>query len=130
MKSINFFKDNFIYLLFTIYFFLGIFLVKDYGITVDEEFHRYSGLYWLNYIAEIAHLDNLKLEVTQKLNEISGHTLPNPKDFPFYGVTFDLPLAFLEIIFKIEDSRNIFLLRHYFNFFVFFISSISSFVEI
>ena len=81
MKSINFFKNNFIYLLFAIYFFLGIFLVKDYGITVDEEFHRYSGLYWLNYIAEITHLDNLQFEVTQKLNGISGHTLPNPKDF-------------------------------------------------
>ncbi len=128
MKSINFFKNNFIYLLFTIYFFLGIFLVKDYGITVDEEFHRYSGLYWLNYIAEITHLDNLQFEVTQKLNGISGHTLPNPKDFSFYGVTFDLPLAFLEIIFKIEDSRNIFLLRHYFNFFIFFISSIYFFL--
>ena len=81
MKSINFFKNNFIYLLFAIYFFLGIFLVKDYGITVDEEFHRYSGLYWLNYIAEITHLDNLQFEVTQKLNGISGHTLPLKRYF-------------------------------------------------
>ena len=54
-----------------------------------------------------------------KLNEIGGHTLPNPKNFPFYGVTFDLPLALIETLFNIQDSKNYFLLRHIANFSIF-----------
>jgi len=124
MKSNNFLKNNFYFFLFTIYFLIGIFIVKDYGISVDEEFHRYSGFYWLNYILEFTSFDNLKLEVNNKLMNIGGHTLPNPKNFPFYGVTFDLPLAFLETVFNIDGSRDYFLLRHYLNFCIFFLSSV------
>lgn len=125
MKSITFLKNNFYYFLFLTYFLTGIFIVKDYGISVDEEFHRYSGFYWLNYILEFTQFDNLKLTVSTKLNSIGGHTLPNPKNFPFYGVTFDLPLAFLETIFNINESKKYYLLRHYFNFLIFFIGSVS-----
>ena len=60
--------------LFTIYFLIGIFIVKDYGISVDEEFHRYSGFYWLNYILEFTSFDNLKLEVNNKLMNIGGRS--------------------------------------------------------
>ena len=38
------------------------------------------------------------------------------------GIVFDLPLALLELIFQVDDSREIFLLRHFFNFLLFFIS--------
>ena len=128
MKSNIFLKNYFYFFLFLTYFLISIFIVKDYGISVDEEFHRYSGFYWLNYILEFTQFDNLKLEVSTKLNSISGHTLPNPELFPFYGVTFDLPLAFLETIFNIDNSKNYFLLRHYFNFLIFFIGSIFFFL--
>ena len=128
MKSNIFLKNYFYFFLFLTYFLIGIFIVKDYGISVDEEFHRYSGFYWLNYILEFTQFNSLKLEVSTKLNSIGGHTLPNPKDFPFYGVTFDLPLAFLETIFNINNSKSYFLLRHYFNFLIFFTSSIFFFL--
>ena len=40
----------------TAYFFiiliLGASIYKDYGISVDEEFHRMIGFYWLKYIID------------------------------------------------------------------------------
>ena len=68
------------------------------------------------------------MEVSTKLNNISGSTLPNPKNYPFYGVTFDLPLALLETVFQINESKNYYLLRHYANFLIFFVSTIFFFL--
>ncbi len=124
MKS-NTFLNNKLYIFFFLtYFLVGIFIVQDFGISVDEEFHRFSGFYWLSYILEFTHFNDLKMEVSTKLNNISGSTLPNPKNYPFYGVTFDLPLALLETVFQINESKNYYLLRHYANFLIFFVSAI------
>ena len=43
-------SQKIIFLLFSTFFLVGLFTFKDYGISVDEEFHRSSGFYWLNYI--------------------------------------------------------------------------------
>ena len=124
MKAINFFKKKIFYFIFSIYFFIGISIVKDYGISIDEEFQRFSGFYWLCYVLEFLPFDSVKIDALNKLNDIQGLTLPNPKDFPFYGVVFDLPLAFLETILKIESSKSYFLMRHQATFVIFFISAI------
>ncbi len=124
MKAIDFFKKKIFYFIFFIYFFIGMSIVEDYGISIDEEFQRFSGFYWLCYVLEFLPFENVRAEALNKLNDIQGLTLPNPKDFPFYGVVFDLPLAFLETIFKIENSKSYFLLRHQATFIIFFISAI------
>ena len=124
MKAINFFKKKIFLFIFFIYFFIGISIVEDYGISIDEEFQRFSGFYWLSYVLEFLPFDNVRIDALNKLNNIQGLTLPNPKDFPFYGVVFDLPLAFLETILKIESSKSYFLLRHQATFIIFFISAI------
>lgn len=124
MKAIKFFKRYFIIFFFIIYFFLGFSIVGDYGISIDEEFQRYSGFYWLCYVLEFLPFDQLKSEALTKLHSIEGFTLPNPKDYPFYGVSFDLPLAFIETFFNINESKNYFMLRHQATFLVFFLSSI------
>ena len=54
--------------------------------------------------------------IALKLNQIGDFTLPSPKYHPYYGVIFDLPAAFLELIFKVEDSKDYFHLRHLLNF--------------
>ena len=120
MKAINFFKKKFFHFIFLIYFFIGISIVKDYGISIDEEFQRFSGFYWLCYVLEFLPFDSFRIEALNRLNEIQGLTLPNPKNFPFYGVVFDLPLAFLETILNIENSKNYFLMRHQATFVIFF----------
>ena len=116
----NVFLKYFSPVFFVIYFFIGLLIFNDYGITTDEEFQRFSGFYWLKYVLSFTTFDELKLLVDDKFNSISGFTLPNPVDFPFYGVIFDLPLALLETVLGIEQSKNYFLLRHYLNFIIFF----------
>ena len=123
VKSNNLFKNTF-YLLFLVFFSFGTLTFKDYGITTDEEFQRFSGFYWLNYILQYTPFETLKFEVLDRLNKIDGFTLPNPINHPYYGIIFDTPLAFLETILNIENKKNYFYLRHFFNFLIFFFSSI------
>ena len=33
---------------------------KDFGIHIEEKFHRMNGLYWLNYISQIFNFDKFK----------------------------------------------------------------------
>jgi len=124
LKSNNFFLKNIFYFLYLSFFTLGLFIFNDFGISIDEEFQRYSGFYWLNYVLEFTPFESLKLSVEGKLNEIEGFTLPNPRDYPFYGVIFDLPLALLETILKVSKPQNYFLLRHFFTFSIFFVSAL------
>jgi len=109
---------------FLIILIIGSFTFTDYGISIDEEFQRSSGYYWLSYVLDFTNLNELKIEVKNEYNNIKGFTLLSPETIPFYGIIFDLPLAFIETFFNIENSRNYFFLRHWFNFFIFFISSI------
>ncbi len=124
LKSNNFFLKNIFYFLYLSFFILGLIIFNDFGISVDEEFQRYSGFYWLNYVLEFTPFESLKFSVENKLSEIGGFTLPNPKDYPFYGVIFDLPLALIETILKVNEPRDYFLLRHFFTFSLFFISAL------
>ena len=121
-------SQKIIFLLFPTFFLVGLFTFKDYGISVDEEFNRISGFYWLNYILSFTSFDELKNIVGIKLNEINDFTLGPAREVaanhPYYGVVFDLPLALIEVIFKINDSKEYFHLRHLFTFVLFFVSSI------
>jgi len=117
-------SKNITYFLFSIFFLVGLSTFKDYGMWTDEEFQRFSGFYWLNYVLSFTPFDDLKNIAALKLNQIGDFTLPNPKDYPLYGVIFDLPAAFLELIFQIEDSKNYFQFRHFLNFVFFFVGSI------
>ena len=116
-KSITFF-------LFSIFFLIGLLTFRDYGIWGDEEFQRFNGLYWLNYVLSFTSFDELKNIIAFKIDQIGDFTLGHPKYYPYYGVIFDLPAAFLELIFQIEDSKNYFYLRHFLNFTFFFVGSI------
>ena len=94
-------SQKIIFLLFPTFFLVGLFTFKDYGISVDEEFQRSSGFYWLSYILSFTSFDEFKNLVGIKLSQIKGFTLPSPTNNTYYGVIFDLPAAFLEVILKI-----------------------------
>ncbi len=108
--------------LFTIFLIIGILTFRDYGISIDEEFHRAAGFYWLNYILNFTPFREINTEVTNKLLEL--------KEFDFqgvslsYGVIFDIPVSLLEVIFKIEDPKNYFYLKHFLTFVLFYVGSI------
>jgi len=108
--------DILILLIFVSYFFVGVIIFNDYGISWDEEQNRYMGFISLNYIREIFNLS--KYEGFEYTDQIFAESIKH------YGVLFDLPMAFIEKAFNINDTKNYFLLRHFFNFFIFYISSI------
>ena len=120
-------KDNFLLILLSFLFFiLGIFTYKDYGVGIEEHFQRKSGFYWLNYLLNSFGTETFRETALLKYNEILTFT-PNLFDikiFNIYGILFDLPLAFLETIFNIEEPQEYFYLRHIANFIIFLISGI------
>ncbi|MBL6857725.1 MAG: glycosyltransferase family 39 protein [Pelagibacteraceae bacterium] len=122
-KKIN---NLLIYLLFFVYFIIGFSIYKDYGIGIEEHFQRQNGFYWLQKILSILKIDHLSFLALEKYQEIRSYdlNLPDSDFFNFYGIAFDVPAAFFEIIFELNNSKSYFEIRHLFNFFFFFISSI------
>ena len=115
---------NIALILFFVYFFVGLYTFRDYGISIDEEFHRFCGLFWLDYVLSFTSFDQIKIVVFEKLGEAKSLNVGSPEDFPFYGIIFDLPVVFLEVLFKIEGSENYFYFKHFLNFLLFFVSAI------
>lgn len=102
---------------------LVLFLFKDFGVHIEEKFHRQNGLYWLNYIATTFDLENLSSITQSKLSNIYDYTLSPVKKFNKYGVILDLPMAAIEILFKLENINNIYKIKHLLSFCIFLISS-------
>ena len=104
---------------FIILFFIGISIYADFGLGVDEDNSRVNGFVSLRYIYEIFSPQNIfkidKIIIVSNINDYSQQG---------NGVVFDLPMAFLELIFNITDDRQIYLIRHFSNFLFFFISII------
>ena len=117
--------NNFIYLFFFIYFIIGILIYKDFGLGIEEHFQRKSGFYWLNYILNFTELSNLKDLAFTKFEDIKSFTpnITTIETHKYYGIIFDLPLAFIETYFKIEGP-DIFYIRHLINFIIFSISGL------
>lgn len=119
-------KIKLIYLLFVVYFLTGLVIYNDYGIGIEEHFQRQNGFYWLERILSYLDIERLKILVLDKYQNIRSNdpNLPDPNIFNYYGIIFDVPLAFLETFFKINNSQLYFELRHLTSFFIFFIGSI------
>ena len=124
---INKIKNNFLIIIFlTIYLLIGLLSFKDYGVGIEEHFQRSSGMFWLDVLLRNSSLENLQNILNLKLFEIKNFSpqLPSLEIANYYGVLFDLPMAFLEVIFDIQNSENYFFLRHFSNFFIFYLSGI------
>ncbi len=119
-------KKNYILILFfSIYIIFGLFIYRDFGIGIEEHFQRLNGFHWLNYFLSFSDFDLFKEAVNLKYNDIlkNNPNLPNIVFFNFYGIVFDVPAAFIETIFKLDNSKLYFEIRHIFNFLIFLISS-------
>ncbi len=44
----KFFNLKFPFIFFSVYFFIGLLIYKDFGIGIEEHFQRKNGFYWLN----------------------------------------------------------------------------------
>ncbi len=106
------------------YLLVGLIIFKDFGIGIEEHFQRKSGFYWLIKFLDYLGLEQLKDLSLIRYDEIkTNFKLPTVENNLNYGVLFDLPLAFIEVVFNLEGA-NIFLIRHLVNFIFFFISGI------
>ena len=85
-----------IFVFFTFYI-IGISIYDDYGLSWDEYNERISGFVSLNYIREI-----LSYEIYQNFPKLNNYL------FAEYGVVFNLPMAFIEKTFQIDDSKQFF----------------------
>ena len=110
-------RNLFIYLFFVSLFIIGIFIFSDYGLSVDDDNSRANGFVSLKHIFEI-----FFSQYTFKIDDIIDVPNINIYGERYNGSAFDLPMAFLELVFKITDSRQIYLFRHFFNFLLFFTS--------
>ena len=68
-------SKNITYFLFSIFFLVGLFTFRDYGMWTDEEFQRFSGFYWLNYVLSFSSFDELKNIVAFKIDQIGYFSL-------------------------------------------------------
>lgn len=115
IKYLNF--NNLTIFFFIIYLITGSLIFNDYLVTPDEELHRINGLISLKYICNLFTIDIFGIkEFTH---------VPNLYDDwrKTYGVLFDLPTSFIQLYFKI-NNQDIFLIRHYLTFIIFFFSNI------
>ena len=106
-------KKIFIFTFFLIFFILGVYIFPNYGISIDEDNTRDIGFLSLEAILKV-----FAPEYLPSVFEIAGKKLEHPdlSIVPSSGIVFDLPMAFLEYIFEIKDSRDYYLLRHFLNF--------------
>lgn len=92
---------------------LGYALFKDYGISWDEPQQRLIGQVSTTHV-----MQTLLPFLSQPWPETPSLHEFRDKD---YGVLFELPAAVLELALGMEDSRNIFMMRHLLTFLVFLI---------
>ena len=68
MKENTLFNSKyFIYALFFLLFVIGTLTFRDYGIGIDDKFHRLNGFYWLDYLLSFTDFNDLKSLVKIKL---------------------------------------------------------------
>ena len=111
----------FIYLIFFIFFLLGINIYKDYGLTLDDEWYQKNGELYYEYLKILFSnkfidseniLENLSQKVTGDFSVLN------------HPVMFELFLAMLVNLLNINYSKEIYELSHLLNFIIFFISMI------
>ena len=125
MKENTHFKINLIiYSLFFLLFVTGTLTFEDYGIGIDDKFHRLNGFYWLDYLLSFTNLIEIQELVKLKLSQITDQTLPSINEFNKYSIIFDVPAAILELIIGLDNEKDFYELRHYLNFIFYFVGCV------
>lgn len=96
--------DNHLYVVsafFLVLLLIGLSIFDDYGVSWDEKIQRHHGLVSFGYVFKGS---------------------KDLVDYPYryYGVIFQMPLIIIEKLLGLEDSRDIYLLRHLATFILFY----------
>src|SRR3989344_859991 len=90
---------------FVFYFFLGLFIFRHYGISWDESTSRDNGLIAYQYVTE------------------QNGDLLTYRDRD-YGTAFELPLVMIEKAVGVNSSQQVYYLRHFLTFLLFFVGTV------
>lgn len=119
-RLVVFFKTNgTVILFFAVFLLYGLLTVKDYGISTDELIERESSLITYRYmVPAVADV------VTETVNFPELTPLLEYKD-RYYGMAAQIPAVVVEHLFGFHlDIRKVFLMRHLYNFLMFFTATI------
>jgi len=103
---------------FVLVLLLGCHIFRDYGVSLDEPRNIIRGAYAFDGIIKLIAPHFYQVHVAPHL---AG--LP-PDASQDYGVFFELPLAFIELAFRMSNPQHVFYMRHFATFLMFFISLI------
>jgi len=120
-KSVKFL----VYLFFSFFLLVGIIIYKDYGLSIDEPFHRTTGHFWY-YMLISKFLPNLESLTALKsyINEMEWSYDFFDGKFNEYGPIFDLLSVLFEYLFNITSAEQAYKLKHFLTFITFFTSGI------
>lgn len=124
MKLNSYFEKTILILFYSLSVLIVFFTYQDYGIHIEEKFHRFNGLYWLNYISNLFGFSEIENITQIKMKEISDFSLSSISRYNKYSVILDLPTALIEILFNFGDVKNIYYLKHLISFCIFLLSSL------
>lgn len=99
------------YLVFLLYLVTGIIVFDDYGISWDENTQRNTGIVFSKDFC-----DNLGTSVPNPNSKIPELGKYGDREF---GAAFEMALFGIERLLKLNDTRDVFLMRHLINFMVF-----------
>ena len=111
---------NFINMVFLSLFSIGIYFARDFGISWDEPWHRNYGKSTLAFIARL-----FGIEKILGISEL----IPDPNTWG-YSAFFDMLFILIERLLFIEETRNIYILRHTLNFTIYFFGAYMFFLFI
>lgn len=112
-------------IIFIVFFFCGILIAPDYGLSTDEPFQRAIGYYWYINLIEKFFSEYSSIEILKaKFDNMYWSNEIKEGQFLFYSAFFDTLCAFIEELTQINNSKHAFILKHKLTFTVFFISSI------
>jgi len=106
-------------LFFFIYFLIGLYIFRDYGIPFDVEVQKFLAQNRIDYIT---------IFFSNIFSQTGGQIKNVAIKYPEYGVAFELPALWLEKIFPLTDVRSEYFLRHFLIFLTSFFGSIFFFL--
>jgi hypothetical protein len=119
------FSKLFEVLFFALFLFIGLSIVKDYGLSTDEPFQRTNGYLWYLKLIETFSSNQEYIEVLKnKFETMYWSQEMNNGFYNEYGVLFDLFAASVEEFLEIKNNLNVFYTKHILTFLLFFLSSI------
>ena len=115
----------FLGIFFVLFLLIGLSIVRDFGLSTDEPFHRSIGYYWYFSLMEMFS-SNYELinSIENKFSKMNWAGMIYDGKFDQYGPFVDLFSVFVEETLGITKTQNAFLTKHIINFLIFFLSSI------